>query len=219
MPRKPKQERAQFTYEAIVEASARVLARQGWAKCSTNRIAQVAGVSIGTLYEYFSNKEAILEVLLDRHISAGESLMAESLSTMGNPLEMPLAEIIRLLVDGYISLHEQDPALHRRLSSEVPIPKTIEDRVIRVQTGLIDAITMVLTVHPEASVSSPQLSARLVVDTVDTLTHRWIVDADGTPMPRDQLRDALITMLIHYVATPASPGVSSPPDRKPEGVQ
>ena len=199
MPRKPKQERAQFTYDAILEATAQVLARHGWAKCSTNRIAQVAGVSIGTLYEYFSNKEAILEVLFDRHISAGESLMAESLSTMGNPLEMPLSEIICLLVDGYISLHEQDPVLHRRLSSEVPIPPAIEARVTKIQTHLIDTIATLLTFHPEASVSSPPLSARLVVDTVDTLTHRWIVDADNTPMPSDHLRDALIAMLTQYV--------------------
>lgn len=199
MTRIPKQDRARFTYEAIVEASARVLSENGWEKFSTNEIARVAGVSIGTLYEYFAHKEAILEVLLDRHVSAGEALIGEKLRHFSGPHDGSLRELMSLLVDGYISLHEHDPALHRRLSAEVPIPEAIMVRVAQMQNLLVETITSLLAVHPEASVESHELSARLVIETVDSLTHRWIIDSAGEPMSSKELRDALVSMLTKHV--------------------
>ncbi|MGZ9810271.1 TetR/AcrR family transcriptional regulator [Pseudoroseicyclus sp. H15] len=64
-PRKaPKQARARATYAAILEATARILVESGVERLNTNRIAEVAGVSIGTLYQYFPTKEAILTELV-----------------------------------------------------------------------------------------------------------------------------------------------------------
>ncbi len=53
--RKAKQERARETIEIVIEAAARVLLREGYARASTNRIAETAGVSVGTIYQYFSD--------------------------------------------------------------------------------------------------------------------------------------------------------------------
>ena len=66
--RQAKQKRALETVDAILEAAARVLAEQGYAAASTSRIADVAGVSIGTLYEYFENRDAVFDVLIDREL-------------------------------------------------------------------------------------------------------------------------------------------------------
>ena len=63
-PRKvPTQERARATVDAILMATAHILKTEGFAKASTNRIAQVAGVSIGSLYQYFPNKHTIVQGL------------------------------------------------------------------------------------------------------------------------------------------------------------
>src|SRR5262245_37742302 len=61
------QERSRATVDALLEATARILIREGYDRASTNRIAHVAGVSIGSLYQYFPSKEALVAALIDRH--------------------------------------------------------------------------------------------------------------------------------------------------------
>ena len=67
-PRKSaSQERSRATVDALLEATARVLMKEGYDRASTNRIAEVAGVSIGSLYQYFPSKEALVAAVIDRH--------------------------------------------------------------------------------------------------------------------------------------------------------
>ena len=65
-PRKqPSRGRSRFSVREIVEAAARVFEERGYAGANTNRVAEWAGVSIGSFYQYFPNKESILAVLLE----------------------------------------------------------------------------------------------------------------------------------------------------------
>jgi AcrR family transcriptional regulator len=65
-PRKSaSQERSRLTVEALLEATARVLMKDGYDRASTNKIAAVAGVSIGSLYQYFPSKEALVAAVID----------------------------------------------------------------------------------------------------------------------------------------------------------
>jgi AcrR family transcriptional regulator len=67
-PRKAaSQERSRVTVDALVEATARVLIKEGHDRAGTNRIAEAAGVSIGSLYQYFPSKEALVAAVIDRH--------------------------------------------------------------------------------------------------------------------------------------------------------
>ena len=67
-PRKlASQERSRATVDALLEATTRVLLKEGYDRASTNRIAEVAGVSIGSLYQYFPSKEALVAAVIDRH--------------------------------------------------------------------------------------------------------------------------------------------------------
>ena len=67
-PRKAaSQERSRATVDALVEATARILVKEGFDKASTNRIAEVAGVSVGSLYQYFPGKEALVAAVAERH--------------------------------------------------------------------------------------------------------------------------------------------------------
>jgi AcrR family transcriptional regulator len=87
--RRPRQARSRSTVEALLEAATRVFRREGW-KATTNRIALEAGVSIGSLYEYFPNKHALLEALAERHVQVAEALVAEALEqprSLGELLE------------------------------------------------------------------------------------------------------------------------------------
>ena len=89
-PRKrPSQARSKATVEAILVAAAQVFRRQGYAGATTDRIAERAGVSVGSLYQYFPNKDAILVALTERHVDAGfalvRELLAETLSDVPTP--------------------------------------------------------------------------------------------------------------------------------------
>src|ERR1041384_4380995 len=67
-PRKQaSQERSRATVDALVEATARILVREVFDKASTNRIAEAAGVSIGSLYQYYPSKEALVAAVIERH--------------------------------------------------------------------------------------------------------------------------------------------------------
>ena len=61
------QQRSRATVNALVEATARILVKEGFDKASTNRIAEKAGVSVGSLYQYYPSKEALVAAVIDRH--------------------------------------------------------------------------------------------------------------------------------------------------------
>ena len=69
-PRKlPQQDRSRVTVQAILEATTHILTEEGYEKANTNRIAERAGVSIGSLYQYFPNKESLLTALIEQHVN------------------------------------------------------------------------------------------------------------------------------------------------------
>jgi AcrR family transcriptional regulator len=75
--RRPRQARAQATYDSILEAAVQVIARDGAQGLNTNAVAERAGVSIGTLYQYFPDKDAILLAATRRELAKTESVRAQ----------------------------------------------------------------------------------------------------------------------------------------------
>ncbi len=119
----PRQRRAHDTVEAVLDAVTRVLAREGPARLTTNRIAEVAGVSIGSVYQYFADKHAILVALRDRHVDEMARLVERRLVEHA---AAPLATLIRALLEAMIEAHALDPALYHLLLAQVP-PGSGED--------------------------------------------------------------------------------------------
>jgi AcrR family transcriptional regulator len=115
--RKPTQTRARLTVDAILDAVVRLLKRDGHKAITTNRIAEVAGVSIGSVYQYFPNKRAIFIALHERHISEIDRMIQSKLAQYA---ASPLDVLIRAMVDGMIEAHAPDPGLYQLLQTEVP---------------------------------------------------------------------------------------------------
>jgi AcrR family transcriptional regulator len=118
--RAPIQQRSQATVDALIEACARVLVADGWAKLSTNRVAKVAGVSVGTLYQYYGDKEELVEALVhriaDERIAMFGSQLGELAATTGLSLEEGLRHLLRATV-GAMRVRGD---LARRLLLEAP---------------------------------------------------------------------------------------------------
>ncbi|MFM0648126.1 TetR/AcrR family transcriptional regulator [Paraburkholderia bryophila] len=126
MRKAPRQARSRATVEAILIAGAQVLGRRGWAGFTTNEVAEAAGVSIGSLYQYFPNKLILSEAITARHF---DEILAV-LRGIGDKT-LPLARRVEQLVDGMIGVHSINPALHRVLLEEAPRargPKSVHDR-------------------------------------------------------------------------------------------
>jgi AcrR family transcriptional regulator len=193
LPRRAVQARSRNTVEAIIEAATRILARDGWGALNTNAIARVAGVSVGSVYEYFGNKQAILEVILDRHLSSGEAQLTALASP--KPAGISLDETVRLLVEGFIAVHRENPKLHRVLSNEVPVSERQRDRIKQIRRQAI----AVLAEQLQGKVERPELKATMMIDAADALTHRWFVDEGGIPAQPDAITRELQQMLRSYI--------------------
>jgi AcrR family transcriptional regulator len=115
--RTPRQRRARVTVDAVLDSVARLLARGGVAAVTTNRIAEAAGVSIGSVYQYFPDKQAIFAALLARHLERVAALVEGTLARTGSA---SLEDRVRALVEGMIAAHAADPRLHDLLYSKLP---------------------------------------------------------------------------------------------------
>jgi len=115
--RQPTQRRARQTVEAILDAVARILKREGVKAVTTNRIAEVAGVSIGSVYQYFPDKRAIFIALHRRHIEQIDRLVEAKLLENA---QSPLDTLIRAMVEAMVEAHAIDPKLYEVLFAEVP---------------------------------------------------------------------------------------------------
>jgi AcrR family transcriptional regulator len=126
-PRKqPRQARARHTVEAIIEASARILEEQGHGGFTTNAVAELAGVSIGTLYQYFPDKDALLGALIARETTLlVEEAEAASRMTAGH-------EALDALVEAAVRHQVRRPRLARLLDfEEARLPLDAGTQVVR----------------------------------------------------------------------------------------
>lgn len=114
----PSQERAKVTVEAILEAGAYILIRDGWEKFTTNNVAERAGVNIASLYQYFPNKEAIVAELQRRHIEKGRAAAPDMVTQLRSQPNLRAA--LKILIDGAVTEHRINPRLHKVFTEELP---------------------------------------------------------------------------------------------------
>lgn len=169
-PRKtPRQQRSRQTVDTLLEAAAQVFTREG-AAATTNRIAERAGLSIGTLYQYFPNKESMLHALAERHVLEAGQRLGEVFARL-RAEEPPFDEGLRAIMTVVADLHHDRPALHAllhrvalRLPGELAAMRAFEDH-------LVAEIEFHLRRCGRGG-ADPLLTARTVVHAVDAQVHR-----------------------------------------------
>jgi len=133
-PRKtPRQARSRDTVEVICTAATRVLDDGGLAAVTTNRVAERAGVSIGSLYEYFPNRDALLIALTRRMIAEDGARVRAALLAC---IDAPPLEVVRGLVRAVLALHREKPA-RRRALLEVYLSRGLNDEEMLFTSDLI----------------------------------------------------------------------------------
>lgn len=193
--RQPRQERARLTVAAILEAAVDVIDEVGWAGASTNRIAARAGVSIGSLYQYFPNKEAILGSLAEQHRDAAHQVVSQALGKLAEPA-VPVACWLRQLFDDLLQLHREDPALTRVLSTEVPHDPAGDDRAK--SEHLVDDLRRALGRRHDTCLVNMDAAAHVLATTTETLS-RWLAHEAPESLDTEILIHEIVAMLSGYI--------------------
>jgi AcrR family transcriptional regulator len=208
-PRKPKQARAKFTQEALVDAATQVLRVQGHANFNTNRVAEQAGVSIGSLYQYFPNKQALIEAIVVRHVSVLASTIAASLA---QARALPVGEAMDLLVQATMDVYASDLDLHRVVHEQIPKHQA-NAAVDATLTQLTHWVAELLRAHRDTlRPMDHHLAADMVVNLVKDTACRIMLGTLGAPdQPGPRSTSAATRELCLMVR--AYLGVGSPPSR------
>ena len=186
--RRAKQERAQATVSAVVEAAARVLLDEGYARATTNRIADAAGVSVGTLYQYFSSKDEIFDALIHREIAALESTL---LIATPDP-KQSLAEGLRVLLQEIIRARPDTPSLYRALEH---VPNALLRRRLGQARGrVVTFIRDILRTRRGLRVSDLDTAAFLIVAATEGVAMNATIE-----FFRGNGVDELASMLARYL--------------------
>jgi len=187
-PRKvASQERSRATVDALVEATARILVKEGFDKASTNRIAEVAGVSVGSLYQYFPGKEALVAAVIERH---QQEIMQTVRGELAEVLAQPVEKAVRKLVAVVVKAHRVDPRLHRVLAEQIPRVGKLE----KLETFNRENYTLFrayLERHrDELRVDDLELASFVCVTSIEALTHNAVLHY--SKVLSDETMEALI---------------------------
>jgi AcrR family transcriptional regulator len=164
----PQQDRSKVTIEAILTAAAHILTEHGYNTASTTRIAERAGVSIGLLYQYLPNKEAIMTALRERHVNEMTAIVEAALNkTAYHPLDVALHELVKPCV----AAHAIDPILHQVLNEQVPRlnHSAAEAKMIALLREFLKQR------HDQTHLQNLELTVFILERTIESLTHAAVI--------------------------------------------
>ncbi len=193
--KKGKQDRAKATIETILQGAAHVLVKEGYEGTNTNRIAEVAGVSIGSIYQYFSNKESIIGELIELHIQKLMDVFMEKFNTLSS---VSLKDGIRILIRSRIEARSVEPKLQRVFDEQLPKVGKLR-RLKEYENQAVEMIKdYLLSKKNEMSVKNIEMAAFISVYAVEAviqaaLYNRQDLRAGG------HLENELTNLLVSYL--------------------
>lgn len=200
-PRKsPRQARSAATVEVIHDATLQVLVSQGLQALTTARVADRAGVSVGSIYQYYPNKQALLIAVLERHLETVIRAVEQACAARrGQPLAAMAEAVVRAYVDAKLHRPDVSRALYAMPSSAAT--DTLVARItVRGQLALCD----LLASCSDARVLEPTLVAAVWAGALVGPVQMLLTEA--IPLERSAVvREQLIALSLAYLRTVARP--------------
>ncbi|WP_051327117.1 TetR/AcrR family transcriptional regulator [Desulfatibacillum aliphaticivorans] len=194
----PIQGRSRETVSAILEAAAQVLEARGYAGTTTNHIADRAGVSIGSLYQYFPNKESIVLSLMEAHMAeaaSGTDALMSRVETRGCITPDDVREFVQLAME----LHKREPGVHRAIVQDIPITGKIWwEAFMNMERIMADRLQVLLDKTPGARKTKGGAAARMIIRVLESLTHRQVMDS-ADRLDQKEFLEETTDMLCRYI--------------------
>jgi AcrR family transcriptional regulator len=180
--------------EAIVEAATHILGKRGWAKFTTNQVAEAAGASIGSLYQYFPNKLSLIEAIRHRHFDA-------VIKVLDAACDAPLDSDVDLLVEGMLQVHSANPSLHKALLEEAPRALKGTDAHEEFEKKYLRCYRLLVAKHRRARHdASNDVVARVLASAVEGAVHYAAVNGlIRSPQLKREIIVMARTYLVHGV--------------------
>lgn len=194
-PRKtPVQARSAVTVEAIAEATIQVLLSHGAERLTTTRVAERAGVSVGTLYQYYPNKQSLLFAVLEHHLNkVAERVEAACKSACHKPLAEMTKEMVEAFVDAKMERADISVALYR-ISADVGGPALIK----RISQRSRKAVEAMLQTAPDTE-SPPDKFAIDIMLAAMAGAIRSLLEAEPSPSVVRKSREQLVLLCQSYM--------------------
>jgi AcrR family transcriptional regulator len=190
--------------ERIVAAGRDVLVTRGYDGASTNRIAAAAGVSPGSLYQYFPDKDAVLTEVLDRYLDAMEARVSraflDSVATAGPGAGT--APAVRATLEALLDTFGEEPDLLRVIVEQ--LPRSPGGRRAAFAGRIDDLVTTVLLTRGAGDTDAARAAAWTVVRTVEHLTTGFVLERPG--FARAVVVDELTALVAGYLDARLSGG-------------
>ena len=195
MKKKVKQDRAKATIETILEGAAHVLVKEGYEGTNTNRIAEVAGVSIGSIYQYFANKEAVIGELIEVHIQKVMDVFLDKYSTLST---LSLKDGIRVLIKSIIEARSLEPELQRVFDEQLPKIGKLS-RLREFETQAVAMIKDYLhSKKDEVAVKNLDIAAFISVHAVEEVIQEALNNRQDI-LTSGHLEDELTNLIVCYL--------------------
>ncbi len=205
MPRKaasplkqPVQARSRHTVQAILEAAVHIFEAHGYAAGTTARIAERAGVSIGSLYQYFPGKDAVIAALAERHLDEVRAF-GERMASQPGLAAMPLELLIHHLVDNFVAMHQASPRLHRLMGSGEFLLDSTRKELERLRSHAATGLAALFEQHPGVRHGNHHVMAFIVLESLEHFTHTLVLDPPPRAV-RGQVAQELKELLTRYAA-------------------
>jgi AcrR family transcriptional regulator len=203
-PRKfPQQARARATVEAIFTAAAQILTQHSFELLTTARVAELAGVSIGSFYQYFPNKQALAAAVVDHY---GETFASTFGQVLAARTHESLADAVDAMIHAGLVAHPHTPELHRTLLELARRVGRVE-KVRQLSSRVACMIEEVLQCHryEMAPDLDPADAAALIETVLESVAHRAIED-HPVSLSNDQRIVQCRRLILAYLQSPASSG-------------
>lgn len=200
-PRKaPVQARSAATVEAISEATIQVLLSHEADRLTTTRVAERAGVSVGTLYQYYPNKQSLLFAVLEDHLDmVSAAVEAACRRARGKPLAEMVKDVVEAFVDAKMERTDISAALYR-IAAEVGGPALARRMGQRSQK----ALEAMLRTAPDAVLREEKFAIQMVFAAMAGTT-RSVLEAGASPAMVRNLRDHLVLLCQSYIVAASQP--------------
>lgn len=184
---------------AILEAAAELFASLGYARSTTNKIAERAGVSVGSLYQYFPNKDSLLASLLAQHHAEVHAVVDASLARLADPRE-PLEDCLRQLLFDLVGVHRANPTLTQALAPAVMRESSARDEVHKIEDDAARArqVVSVLVARPDVREGDYEAMALVLGQTLSSLTP-WLVHDAPAGADLDRLTEEILQLVLRYL--------------------